>query len=330
MAEKNLYKVSVIVPVYEVERFVGRCVESLMDQTLSDVEFIFVDDCTPDASMDIIRNVTNRYPRRTVKFLRHEKNRGLPAARNTGMSVASGEYIYHCDSDDFLEVEMLEKLYSAAKEHNADLVWSDWFLTFGKNERYMTQPAAASGREALSLSLSGLMKYNVWNKIARRSVYEKNGIRFPEGHSMGEDMTMLRIMACSEKTAYVASALYHYVRTNTDAMTQTYSERHLQDLRQNVDETEKFIAKRVSDTSIGHELNLFKLSVKLPFLFTGKMKDIRLWRKWYPEANRYIMSNKRQALRTRLLQKSAAMGMTWVNILYTRIVFDFLYGKIFR
>lgn len=317
-------------PVYGVEAFVERCASSLMKQTLSDVEFIFVDDCSPDCSMEIIRKITGNYPQKNVRFLRHDSNRGLPAARNTGMAAASGEYVYLCDSDDFLEPDMLEKLYGKAAVTDADMVWSDWYLTFGENERYMSQPSACSGREALSLALSGAMKYNVWNKLVRRSLYENNGIRFPEGHSMGEDMTMLRVMACAAKTAYVPTALYHYIRTNSGAMTQIYSDRHLAELRHNVDESVRFISEHIADSTISYELDLFKLSVKLPFLFTGRKRDARLWTQWYSESNRNIMSNRRQALHTRLLQQCAAMGLTWVNILYTRIVFNFFYGKIFK
>lgn len=147
---------------------------------------------------------------------------------------------------------------------------------------------------------------------------------------MGEDMTMIRLMACAGRTARVAEALYHYVRTNASAMTQTYSARHLEELRLNVDETESFLRKHVADDSIDRELNLFKLSVKLPFLFTGHRKDCLMWRKWYPEANRHIMANKGQALHTRMLQWCAAKGLTWVNIVYTRVVFNFFYGTIFK
>ena len=333
MDAKSLYKVSVIVPVYGVERFAERCAESLLSQTLSSgVEYIFVDDCTPDASIDVIRNVMECYPDRMAdcRIVRHEKNRGLPAARNTGLEVASGEYVYHCDSDDYLEPDMLEQLYTKAKSCDADMVWSDWYLSFEGNERYMNQPSAATGREALSRVLDGSMKYNVWNKLTRRKLFVDNRIEFPDSRSMGEDMTMIRLMACAGRTAYVNKALYHYVRTNTGAMTQTYSEIHLSELKENVVVTERFLRAVVSDSDIDRELAFFKLNVKLPFLFTGKRNDIRRWQEWYPEANRYIMANSRQSLRTRMLQWCASNGLMWVNLIYTRVVFNFIYGRIFK
>lgn len=166
-------KVSVIVPIYNVSRFISRCVLSLMNQTLEDVEYIFVDDATPDESIMILHDIINQYPakRDNCIILHHEKNMGLPAARNTGLQVAKGEYIFHCDSDDFVEPEMLEKMYKTAKTHDADIVWCDWFLSFEKNERYMKQPEYTTSEDALKGMLSGAMKYNVWNKLVRHSLY---------------------------------------------------------------------------------------------------------------------------------------------------------------
>lgn len=97
-------KVSVIVPIYNVSRFIKRCVESLFNQTLDDVEFIFVNDCTPDDSIDILKKVIADYPDRNTMIINHEVNKGLPAARNTGLKAASGDYIFHCDSDDLLSL----------------------------------------------------------------------------------------------------------------------------------------------------------------------------------------------------------------------------------
>lgn len=135
--------VSVIVPIYKVERFIARCVSSLLEQTLQNVEFIFVDDATPDGSIDVLQQVIERYPHRAeqVRLIHHEHNKGLPAARNTGLQVACGEYIFHCDSDDYVEPDMLQTIYDKATTENADFVWCDWWLSFEKRERYMKQPA---------------------------------------------------------------------------------------------------------------------------------------------------------------------------------------------
>lgn len=328
----NMPNVSVIAPVYGVEKFVGRFVESLMNQTLTDVEFIFVDDCTPDRSIDIIKEISSKFPNRVgnVKIVSHDVNKGLPTARNTGMQVATGEYIYHCDSDDYLESNALEELYKVAKAKDADYVWSDWYLTFDNNSRYMHQPSVANPREALRIVLAGGMKYNVWNKLVKRSLYEESGIKFPDSYSMGEDMTMIMLLANAKCVEHVSQPLYHYIRTNSEAMTQVYSEKHLEQLKYNTNRAIEYLLKNVSDGSIDNEIEWFKLNVKLPFLFSGSDEDFRLWKEWFREANPQIMSNPVLPFRTRLLQKFAAMNLTFINKFYCQFVQRFIYGKIYK
>lgn len=301
--------VSVIIPVYGVAGFVERCTESLMSQSMREgVEFIFVDDATPDDSIALVRKVVEHHPERAaqVRILTHEANQGLPAARNTGLHTATGRYILHCDADDFAEPTMLEELYSAAEAADADVVWCDWYLTFEQSERYMTMPAIVTADEALRAMLGGRMKYNVWNKLVRRSLYEESGIEFPAGHGMGEDMTMIRLMANARRVAYVHRALYHYVKTNTTSFCQTYSERHLADLKHNVSLTADYLTAQLGD-AIARDLTFFKLEAKFPFLISdGRNGEYRRWREWYPEANAYIMQNHNISARSRWVQWLAA------------------------
>lgn len=106
-------KVSVIIPVYGVEKYIERCARSLFEQTLEDMEFIFVDDSTRDNSIDILLEVINEYPQRKnqIKILTHEVNKGLPAARQTGIKAAKGDYIAHCDSDDWVTPNAYQEMY---------------------------------------------------------------------------------------------------------------------------------------------------------------------------------------------------------------------------
>ena len=330
-----MIKVSVIVPVYKVESFIGRCIRSLMEQTLRETEFIIVDDCSPDDSISIAMDIIKDYPGRMeqVRLIRHEMNKGLPAARNSGMAVAGGEYVFHCDSDDFVEPEMLERLYMAAKKADADIVWCDWYLSFGQNERYMKQPSYAAPLDALKGMLSGAMKYNVWNKLVRRSIYTGNGIRFPEGHNMGEDMTMMQLFACAQTVRYLPKAYYHYVRLNAHSFTQTSDskaqEQHLEDLRYNVQRTISFIEKRYGQ-KLEREIAFFKLESKFPFLITTDRASFCRWTEWFPEANAYILQNKNVSFRSRLLQFMAAKGQFWYVRLYYMLLIRLVYGVIYK
>lgn len=325
-------KVSIIIPIFKVRNFIERCVCSLFEQTLKDIEFIFVDDATPDDSIEILKSCIDRYPERKeqILILTHEQNRGLPAARNTGLAVATGEYVFHCDSDDFVEKDMLEEMYNAAKATDADMVYCDFYLSFEKNERYMSNPVYETADEALRVGLlGGNMKYNVWNKFVKKSLYSDNEIWFPSGHGMGEDMTMIRLVACARRVAYVPKAFYHYVKLNSNAFSATMSERHMVDIRFNVDQTIIFLEEKFGN-SLAKEIAFFKLNTKLPFIITDDEAQYEVWKEWWPDANSYIWANKNQTFRTRVLQWLAAKGQWWALKLYYRVAFKFVYGVIYK
>lgn len=326
------YKVSVIIPVYKVEKFIGRCARSLMEQTLTDVEYIFVDDASPDGSIGVLRQVLASYPERSshVKILTHPENKGLPAARNTGLAVAQGEYIFHCDSDDFVEPDMLEQLYGKATETDADIVWCDWYLTFEKSERYMKQPNFATAEEALKAMLGGRMKFNVWNKLVNRELYTKNHITFPSGHAMGEDMTMILLFIHAKKVIYVPKAFYHYVKLNTSAISSNYSDKYWKDLKYNVSRIEKYLYD-IYGHKLDKEIAFLKLEAKFPLLIMSpKMSLYRLWNNLYPEANRYILKNKNISLRSKLVQTCARYHLYWAVWLHYQLICRVVYGIIYR
>lgn len=324
-------KLSVIVPVYGVEKYIERCAVSLFEQSLDDVEFIFVDDLSPDKSIEILETTLERYPTRKpfVKVIRHSQNRGLPAARNTGLANAQGEYIYHCDSDDYLEVTALEQMYNVADTTGAEIVWCDYFLTFSSKERIMVQPGYANPEEAVIGMLSGKLKYNVWNKLVKRYLYYENNIRFPEGYCMGEDMTMIRLTLHAKSITNVNEPLYHYVRQNSGAMTQSYSESKIAEMIHNVNQTIDYISDN-SDEDFTKEFAFFKLSSKLPLLINEKTENYRRWNSLFPEANRYILANKYQSIRTRALEWLASYKLYVFIRLYNIVFYRILYAIRYR
>lgn len=324
--------VSVVIPVFNVRNFIERCACSLFEQTLKDVEYIFVDDASPDDSIDIVKACIERYPERKeqVRILVHEQNQGLPAARNTGLAVATGEYVFHCDSDDFVEREMLEEMYNVAKTQDADVVYCDFYLSFEKNERYMSNPVYETAEDMFKKGLlGGAMKYNVWNKLVRRSLYTDNAITFPAGHGMGEDMTMIRLAACAKSVAYVPKAFYHYVKLNSNAYSATMSERHKVDILFNVNQTVEFLQNKFG-YALDKEIAFFKLNTKLPFLITDDESQYEVWKEWWSEANKYICENKNQSIRTRIVQWMALKGQWWFVKSYYRLVHRVVYGIIYK
>lgn len=324
-------KVSVIIPVYRVEKFIEKCAASLFSQTLDDVEFIFVDDASPDNSMAVLEECIQQYPQRKaqIRMLVHKENKGLPAARNTGLAVASGEYVFHCDSDDFVEPDMLETLYDEAKKKDADIVWCDWYLSFEHNERYMKQPDYATPMEALKAMLAGLMKFNVWNKLVRRRLYVDNQIAFPAGYAMGEDMTMMLLFAVAGRVAYIPQAFYHYVKLNTEAYSQNFSLNHLESVKHNIRTVELFLHSRLGN-ALDLEIACMKLEAKFPFLMSDRKEMYRLWERTYPEANAYILRNHYISRRRRWVQWCAAKRLWFLVRLHGWIVGKLIYGIIYR
>lgn len=323
-------RLSVIIPVYGVAKFVERCARSLMTQTLQDgVEFIFVDDKTPDNSVDIIERVVAEYPKREgqVLILHHAENKGLPAARNTGLASAKGEYVYHFDGDDFAEPELLAQMLTIAYLTGADYVWADWLLTYERTDRKMLQPNYATPEEAMNGILTGQMKYNVWNKIAKRSLYTENNILFPSGYGMGEDMTMIRLLACASIVAHCDYAGYHYVRTNAGAMTSNMSERSYRDINYNVDLTISFIKDKLGRDQ-SSLIGAFCLHTKFPLLISSDKSNYRRWSSLWPEYNRYINSAG-FSLRNRILNHLAEKRQ-WGLIKLHFVVYKFVYRLLFQ
>jgi glycosyltransferase involved in cell wall biosynthesis len=215
-----MYKVSVIIPVYNVEKYIDKCVRSLFSQSLEDVEYIFVDDCTPDRSVEHIQEILREYPQRksSVKIIKHDVNKGLPAARCTGLNYATGEYIIHSDSDDWMEINMLQELYETAKRENADCVYCDfYFITEEGRTLYKTAQFSSDK----SVFLNNWINTNwtvIWNVMVKRELYEKE-ITYPIEIQFCEDFFLaLQLLCYSTKVIKIDKPLHNYNRLNTSSI----------------------------------------------------------------------------------------------------------------
>ena len=322
-------KISVITPVYNVKPFIEKCVTSLMRQTFKDVEFIFVDDASSDGSISILESIVAQYPENDVRILHHECNKGLPASRKTGFEAATGDYVFNCDGDDYVEETMLEKMYAAVCETDADYAYCDFFLTYTTGERYMHCPTYATPDEALRKGyLGGAMKYNVWNKLIRRNLYD--GVVFPVDHRKGgEDMIMLSVLSKARRIAHVPEALYHYVNINAGAISKGFSEQRLIDVKYNANTAIEYLVNHYP-ADLTKEIAFFKLNVKLQFIITDDSSRYKIWKDWYPESNAYAMKNKNLPLRTRLIQWCAAHELWSILQLYNFLVYRVLYRLLYR
>lgn len=219
-------KVSILVPVYGVEKFIERCAISLFEQTFADIEFIFVNDCTPDNSIEILGKTIEKYPHRKsqVQIINHEVNKGLAGARNTGVERASGDYILHVDSDDYLELDTIELLYKKAIEETADIVTCDFLLEWENTSKVAKQKIGDSKVHCIQLMLSTDAMVGLVNKLIKRSLYVENNIKSFEGINLGEDfVTTPRLVYFSNKIVKVDIPLYHYIKINENSYTKNIS-----------------------------------------------------------------------------------------------------------
>lgn len=325
----NQLKVSVIIPMYNVSKVMKRAIESLYSQTLSGIELIFVDDCSKDDTLDTLKALLPQKEGVQVKIVRHAENRGVAVARNTGLDHATGEYIYYVDADDYIEPNTLEKLYSKAQESDADIVGCEWFLTFEKNERHMKQADITTGNELFVKMAHGVMRWNLWLFLVKRSLYETKGFRFIEGMNMGEDMmVMMKLALCTHKVKMIHEPLYHYIQTNSGSLTKNFSAYRYQ-VTSNVEELGNHMA-RIGRNDMENAFMQLKLTLKRPLLISDKKEDYETWFEWFLEANSSVKGNKDLPWRTRLIQVAASKRQYWILKLYYWLVIKVVYGIIYK
>ena len=290
--------VSVIVLVYKVEEYIAQCARSLFGQTLKDVEFIIVDDCSPDRSMEILEDVLDReFPERRsqVRILRNEKNSGQAYSRRRGVEVSTGKYTIHCDSDDWQEPDMLERMYQEADKYDADAVVCAWYRD---NDPVSTKYNRV-GENCRELILGNMVAVgeiqSLWRYMVKREVYFR-GIDFPL-YNQGEDHALMVQLVWKSKSVYcVPVPLYHW-RTNMASVTRDPSVlgvmRRFEGDCANARLVEAFLTRQGVRERFDKQLAAHKLLCIFdlrPLLRKGESID--RWRNEFPEIKGKVLSNK--------------------------------------
>lgn len=207
-------KISVIVAVYGVENYIEKCVRSLFEQTLDAVEYIFVNDDTPDNSIVILKSVLDEYSERknNTHIINLETNTGVANARTVGMKLATGKYMIHCDPDDYLEDDALEVLYKEAVKTDADIVTCDYYREKEDRIEYCVQSYVQTPRECIINFYKNPFFPALWAMLIRTSIIHNYHIYPYEGINTGEDLNVIfRVFLNAKSIAYVNKAFYHYV-----------------------------------------------------------------------------------------------------------------------
>ncbi|WP_251619749.1 glycosyltransferase family 2 protein [Odoribacter lunatus] len=225
MADSFKVKVSIIIPVYKVERYIERCLRSVISQTYQgELECILVDDATPDQSMEIVGNILLTYCGNiSFKIIRHEQNKGLSAARNTGIKNASGEYLYFLDSDDEITPDAIEKLGALAEKYaGVDMVCGNlyvselmtWLFIPRSFSEYLT-----NARQIRKAMLKRQLPITVWNKLIRRDFLIGYNLWFVEGIVHEDEVWNFFVAKNINSLAICRAATYIYYQSDSSITT---------------------------------------------------------------------------------------------------------------
>lgn len=212
-------KVSIIVPVYNVSQYIVKCLDAILGQTYQNIELILVDDCGSDDSMTIVHGYLASYASIDVHIISHQKNRGLSAARNSGMEKSSGEYVYFLDSDDYITPDCIEALVKPLHHKKYDVVVGDYQSSNGEKSDLKLHNEELSGQQVLNSYANGLWYVMAWNKLCRKDFLLDNNLTFEEGY-LHEDVIWSFKLACKAQSMYVINKVtYNYLVRSLSIMT---------------------------------------------------------------------------------------------------------------
>ncbi len=219
--------ISVIVPVYNVEKYLARCLDSLVNQTYQNIEIIIIDDGSTDSSNQIIKKYEDKYPKLIKAY--HKKNGGLSDARNFGLNKAQGEYILFVDSDDYVDHDFVEKLYQNIVINKSDIAICNIIDEYEnkKNTKIYTNYVPSKVGNIYQDKRILLNRFATWNKLYKRTLFENKELKFAQG-KIYEDVRLIpKLYLSAQSISFVNDALYHYVIRNNSIMTSSSLDKNL-------------------------------------------------------------------------------------------------------
>ena len=198
-------KVSVIVPFYNVEGYIEKCLETLVNQTLQDIEIILVNDGSKDRSVNIVKKFQSSYPEKIVYL--EKENGGLSDARNYAIPHAKGEYIAFLDSDDYVEKDMYQKMYELAVKENSDMVECDFYWEYPNKTRKDVGEIYHGSNEMIEK-----IRVVAWNKLIKKEILEDTKIQFPKGYRYEDVEFTYKLIPYIKNVSFLKEACIHYIQ----------------------------------------------------------------------------------------------------------------------
>lgn len=285
---KRQIKVSVLVPFFNVEKYIGRCVDSLFSQTYHNIEYIFVNDCTPDKSMDIINEHIEKYGiAEKCKMIIHETNQGISASRNDCLDNMTGDYFLFVDSDDYIDRNMVELLVEAAVKEDADISGCGYIEEFTDHSVEHSQKYTNDHDEMMRAITLLTIKGVMWKLLVRSTIVteHRDEVRFIPDRNMVDDyLFCCQIFYYAQRFAGVDRCMYHWIQYNPNNYTHT-TVFAVESQAAAIRKTEDFYREKGVYNVVGKELLQRKFISKLPLLLDKNCLDVNRWRSLFPESN---------------------------------------------
>lgn len=281
-------KVSILVPFYKVENYVGRCVESLFTQTYANIEYVFVNDCTTDKSMEVINENIQKYGvQDRCKMIVHEKNQGISASRNDCLDNMTGDYFLFIDSDDYIDKDMVELLVEAALKENADISGCGYIEEYSDHSVNHPQKYTNDHNEMMRAITLLTIKGVMWKLLVRSTIVteHKDEVRFIPDRNMVDDyLFCCQIFYYAQRFAGVDKCMYHWIQYNPNNYTHT-TIFAVESQAAAIRKTEDFYREKGVYPIVEKALQQRKFVSKLPLLLDRQCIDVTRWRRLFPESN---------------------------------------------
>lgn len=269
--------ISIIVPVYNASSFISKCIRSILNQKFRNFELLLINDGSTDNSLELCQEFAANDDR--VKVF-NRKNHGVSATREFGIQNAQGEYTLFVDSDDWIDENMLQDMFYAAKTNNADLVGSNFYEVY--NDRKILNRTYYNTKEEFTRDVIKSHWGVVWKILVKKEIYVKNDIHFPININGGEDYVVcVKLLLNSEKVISVDKAFYFYNRCNQSSIMSTTTQKKVDEQIKATEIIEDYLTNLGLKLNYKFELDCRKFWSKFPLLKINPIK----WKNIFPESN---------------------------------------------
>lgn len=284
--------VSVLIPVYNVEAFIGKCLRSVLRQDYSNMEIILVNDCSTDRSIALAEEVIAKENSQQykVQIVHHERNRGLAAARATSLSLATGEYLLFLDSDDYWDNDsVVSQWIATALQTDSPIVISDYVVDYPKQKIRQSVLEIKTGREYIQAILSGRQPAFLWNKLIRRKEWEEWNGGFVEGLALLEDYrSVIPFLYHVERIGHLHIPTVHYVQQNLNSLIHQINMKQKRDLEAVLEYLSHYLLVEQKEEDFAPYIGRAYINIKMMLFNRIQVRDYPIVRSIHPEYDRYL------------------------------------------